>query len=109
MEESPVIRIWVTNKNNRHITVEMSESMIAFLSIAIENGCIGSTFAEDDQRVIVYTRWSDEITLEQFRSSKDYRAQEGKIVQSFAAAGFEIPGDILFNSTAKILFSNKSD
>ena len=56
MEESPVIRIWVTNKNNRHITVEMSESMIAFLSIAIENGCIGSTFAEDDQRVIVYTR-----------------------------------------------------
>ena len=109
MEESPVIRIWVTNKNNRHITVEMSESMIAFLSIAIENGCIGSTFAEDDQRVIVYTRWSDEMTLEQFRSSKDYRAQEGKIVQSFAAAGFEIPGDILFNSTAKILFSNKSD
>ncbi len=109
MEESPVIRIWVTNKNNRHITAEMSESMIAFLSIAIENGCIGSTFAEDDQRVIVYTRWSDEITLEQFRSSKDYRAQEGKIVQSFAAAGFEIPGDILFNSTAKILFSNKSD
>ena len=46
--------------------------MATFLSIAIENGCIGSTFAEDDERIIVYTRWSDEVTLEQFRSSKEY-------------------------------------
>ena len=84
----------------------MSESMVAFLSIAIENGCIGSTFAEDDERIIVYTRWSDEATLEQFRSSKEYHAHEGNIIQSFVAAGFEIPGDILFNSTANILFSN---
>ncbi len=74
--------------------------------LAIENGCISSTFAEDDKRVIVYTRWSDEMALEQFRSSKEYHNQEGKIIQSFAAAGFEIPDDILFNSTAKILFSN---
>ena len=108
MEESSVMRMWITNKNNREITASMSESMVTFLSIAIENGCIGSTFAEDDERVIVYTRWSDEMTLEQFRSSKEYHTQEVKIIQSFAAAGFEIPGDILFNSTAKILFSNLS-
>ena len=108
MEKSSVIRMWITNKNNREVTTSMSESMVTFLSIAIENGCIGSTFAEDDERVIVYTKWSDEITLEQFRSSKEYRTQEGNIIQSFAAAGFEIPDDILFNSTAKILFSNKS-
>ena len=106
MEESSVIRMWITNKNNREITVSMSESMIAFLSIAIKHGCIGSTFAEDDKRVIVYTKWSEEETLEQFRSSKEYHTCEGKIIQSFAAAGFEIPDDILFNSTAKILFSN---
>ena len=106
MEKSPVIRMWITNKNNREITAAMSESMETFLSIAIENGCIGSTFAEDDERIIVYTRWLDEITLEQFRSSKQYHAQEGKIIQSFVEAGFEIPNDILFNSTAKILFSN---
>tara|TARA_B100000965_G_C19085626_1_gene538222 strand:+ start:128 stop:466 length:339 start_codon:yes stop_codon:yes gene_type:complete len=109
MEKSPVIRMWITNKNNREITAAMSESMEAFLSIAIENGCIGSTFAEDDERIIVYTRWSDEITLEQFRSSKQYHAQEGNIIQSFTAAGFEIPDDILFNSTAKILFSNRTE
>ena len=84
----------------------MSESMVSFLSIAIENGCTGSTFAEDDERIIVFTRWSDEGTLEQFRSSEDYGIEEGKIVQSFVAAGFEIPRDILFNSTAKILFNN---
>ena len=108
MEKSPVIRMWITNKKNREITVAMNESMVAFLSIAIENGCIGSTFAEDDERIIVYTRWSDEMTLEQFRSSKEYHTQEGKIIQSFTAAGFEIPDDILFNSTAKILFSNWS-
>ena len=84
----------------------MSESMVAFLSSAIENGCIGSTFAEDDERIIVYTRWLDEMTLEQFRSSEVYKLQEGKIIQSFTAAGFEILDDILFNSTAKILFSN---
>ncbi len=108
MGKSSVIRMWITNKNNREITAEMSESMVAFLSSAIENGCIGSTFAEDDERVIVYTRWSDEMTLEQFRSSEEYKIQEGYIIQSFAAAGFEIPGDILFNSTAKILFSNGS-
>jgi len=106
MEESSVIRMWITNKNNREITLGMGKSMEAFLSIAIENGCIGSTFAEDDERVIVYTRWSDEITLEKFRSSEDYKIQEGSIIQSFTAAGFEIPDDILFNSTAKILFSN---
>ena len=35
-----------------------------------------------------------------------YKIKEGKIIQSFAAAGFKIPDDILFNSTAKILFSN---
>jgi len=103
------MRMWITNKNNRKITSAMSESMVAFLSIAIENGCIGSTFAEDDERVIVYTRWSDEMTLEQFRSSKEYHTQEVKIIQSFAAAGFEIPDHILFNSTAKILFSNRSE
>ena len=103
-----VMRMWITNKNNKKITTAMSESMVSFLSIAIENGCIGSTFAEDDERVIVYTRWSNEMTLEQFRSSKEYHSQEGKIIQSFAAAGFEIPDDILFNSTAKILFSNRS-
>ena len=106
MEESPVIRMWITNKNCREITTVMSDSMVSFLSVAIENGCIGSTFAEDEDRIIVYTRWSDERTLEQFRSSEDYGIEEGKIVQSFVAAGFEIPGDILFNSTAKILFSN---
>ena len=100
--------MWITNKKTRDITAAMNESMVAFLSVAIENGCIGSTFAEDDERVIVYTRWSNEMTLEQFRSSKEYHSQEGKIIQSFAAAGFEIPDDILFNSTAKILFSNRS-
>jgi len=109
MEEASIIRMWITNKNNRKITAAMSQSMVAFLSIAIENGCIGSTFAEDDERIIVYTKWSDEVTLEQFRSSKEYRTQEGNIIQSFVAAGFEIPDDILFNSTAKILFSNRTE
>ena len=108
MDKPSVIRMWITNKNNREITTEMNESMVAFLSIAIENGCTGSTFAEDDERIIVYTRWSDEMTLEKFRSSEHYKIQEGKIIQSFAAAGFEIPDDILFNSTANILFSNGS-
>ena len=106
MEESAVIRMWITNKNGKEITSAMNESMISFLSIAIENGCIGSTFAEDEQRMIVFTRWSDEMTLEQFRSSKDYHTQETEIIQSFADAGFDIASDILFNSTAKVLFSN---
>ena len=52
MEKSSVIRMWITNKNNREITAEMSESMVAFLSTAMEHGCIGSTFAEDDERII---------------------------------------------------------
>ena len=106
MQESSVIRMWITNKNGGEITTSMSESMISFLSTAVENGCTGSTFAEDDERIIVFTRWSDERALEQFRSSEDYGIEEGKIVQSFVAAGFEIPGDILFNSTAKVLFKN---
>ena len=106
MEKSSVMRVWITNKNNREITPEMSESMVTFLSSAVEHGCIGSTFAEDDERIIVYTRWTDEMVLEQFRSSEEYKIKEGKIIQSFAAAGFKIPDDILFNSTAKILFSN---
>ncbi|MFL2973640.1 MAG: hypothetical protein ACJZ4F_01540 [Candidatus Thalassarchaeaceae archaeon] len=106
MERSPVVRMWITNKNNREITVGMRESMEAFLSIAIQNGCIGSTFAEDEERIIVYTTWLDEMILEQFRSSEDYMIKERNIVQSFVAAGFEIADDILFNSTAKILFSN---
>ena len=104
MEKTSVIRMWITNKKTREITPAMNESMVAFLSVAIENGCIGSTFAEDDERIIAYTMWSDKITLEQFRSSKEYHSQEGKIIQSFVEAGFEIPNDILFNSTAKILF-----
>ena len=106
MEKTPVIRMWITNKNGKEITSAMNESMISFLSVAIENGCIGSTFAEDEQRVIVFTRWSDEMTLGRFRSSKDYHTQETKIIQSFTDAGFDIASDILFNSTAKVLFSN---
>ena len=98
--------MWITNKKQKEITVGMKESMEAFLSIAIQNGCIGSTFAEDEGRIIVYTTWLDEMTLEQFRSSEDYMIKERNIVQSFVAAGFKIPDDILFNSTAKILFSN---
>ena len=107
MEKPSVIRIWITNKNDKEITSQMSESMEEFLSIAIQNGCIGSTFAEDEERIIVYTRWSDEMTLEKFRSSEDYNIQEENIIQTFTAAGFEIPYDILFNSTAKILFSDR--
>ena len=106
MEKPSVIRIWITNKNDKEITSQMSESMEEFLSIAIQNGCIGSTFAEDEERIIVYTIWSDEMALEQFRSSEEYKIKEGKIIQSFTAAGFKIPDDILFNSTANILFSN---
>ena len=106
MVEAPVVRMWITNKNNKVITAGMNESMEDFLSIAIQNGCIGSTFAEDEERIIVYTRWMDEMTLEQFRSSEDYKTKEGSIIQSFIAAGFEIPDDIMLNSTAKILFSN---
>ena len=106
MGKPSVIRMWITNKNDKEITAGMIESMEDFLSVAIQNGCIGSTFAEDEERIIVYTRWMDEITLEQFRSSEDYKTKEGSIIQSFTDAGFEIPEDILFNSTAKILFSN---
>ena len=106
MGKPSVIRMWITNKNDKEITSQMSESMEEFLSIAIQNGCIGSTFAEDEERIIVYTRWSDEMVLEQFRSSEEYKIKEGKIIQSFTAAGFKIPDDILFNSTANILFSN---
>ena len=105
MGKPSVIRMWITNKNDKEITSQMSESMEEFLSIAIQNGCIGSTFAEDEERIIVYTRWSDEMVLEQFRSSEEYKIKEGKIIQSFTAAGFKIPDDILFNSTANILFS----
>ena len=106
MEKTSVIRMWITNKKTREITAAMNESMVAFLSVAAGNGCIGSTFAEDEERIIVYTMWSDEMTLENFRSSKEYHSHEGNIIQSFVAAGFEIPDDILFNSTATILFSN---
>ena len=101
--------MWITNKKTREITSAMNESMVAFLSVAAENGCIGSTFAEDDERIIVYTMWSDEMTLERFRSSKDYKTQEENIIQSFTLADFDIAADILFNSTAKILFSNGSE
>ena len=106
MQKQSVIRMWITNKNNRKITEEMSTAMVDFLSIAIEHGCIGSTFAEDDDRIIVFTKWSDEMTLEVFRSSEDYKMKEVKIIQAFVNAGFEIPNDILFNSTAGILFTN---
>ena len=106
MEESPVLRMWITNKNNREITASMSESMIDFLSTAIENGCTGSTFAEDEERIIVFTRWADESTLENFRASEEYRNKEGKIIQCFTDAGFQISDDILFNSTSKILYTN---
>ena len=106
MQKQSVIRMWITNKNNRKITEEMSTAMVDFLSIAIEHGCIGSTFAEDDDRIIVFTKWSDEMTLEVFRSSEDYKMKEVKIIQAFVNAGFEIPNDILFNSTAGILFTS---
>ena len=93
-------------KKNKQITADMNDTMVEFLSVAIENGCVGSTFAEDDERIIVYTMWSDETTLENFRSSEEYHLHEGNIIQAFVTAGFEIPADILFNSTATILFSH---
>ena len=92
MQKQSVIRMWITNKNSRETTEEMNAAMVDFLSIAMEHGCIGSTFAE--------------MTLEAFRSSEDYKMKEVKIIQAFVNAGFEIPNDILFNSTAGILFTN---
>ena len=103
MDKSPVIRIWITNKNNSEITNEINNAMFGFLSSAMENGCDGFTFAEDTERVIVYTSWSDERKLEKFRSSEDYKNYEKEILNSFFAADFQLPDDILFNSTAKIL------
>jgi len=101
-----VVRIWITNKNGNRVTASMIESMEDFLSVAIRHGCIGSTFAEDEQRIIVYTSWVDEITLELFRTSEAYKTKEESIIQSFTDSGFSIPDAILFNSTAKVLFSN---
>lgn len=101
-----VVRMWITNKNGMGITASMIESVEDFLSVAIQHGCIGSTFAEDEERIIVYTSWVDEITLEQFRTSESYKRKEENIIQSFTDSGFSIPEAILFNSTAKILFSN---
>ena len=106
VDEMAVIRMWITNKRDKKVTSDMSDSMVEFLSCAVENGCIGSTFAEDEERIIVYTMWSDEVSLEQFRSSQDYKTLEEKIISSYVSGGFEIPKDILFNSTAKILFKN---
>ena len=98
--------MWITNKNGMGITASMIESVEDFLSVAIQHGCVGSTFAEDEERIIVYTCWVDEITLEQFRTSEAYKTKEENIIQSFTDSGFSIPEAILFNSTAKILFSN---
>ena len=106
MDEIAVIRMWITNKRDKKVTSDMSDSMIEFLSCAVENGCIGSTFAEDEERIIVYTMWSNEATLEQFRSSQDYKTLEEKIISSYVSGGYEIPKVILFNSTARILFKN---
>jgi hypothetical protein len=106
MLEAEVVRMWITNKNGMGITASMIESVEDFLSVAIQHGCIGSTFAEDEERIIVYTSWVDEITLEQFRTSESYKIKEENIIQSFTDSGFSIPEAILFNSTAKILFSN---
>ena len=106
MLEAEVVRMWITNKNGMGITASMIESVEDFLSVAIQHGCIGSTFAEDEKRIIVYTSWVDEITLEQFRTSEAYKTKEESIIQSFTNSGFSIPEAILFNSTAKILFSN---
>ncbi len=106
MLEAEVVRMWITNKNGMGITASMIESVEDFLSVAIQHGCIGSTFAEDEERIIVYTSWVDEITLEQFRTSESYKIKEENIIQSFTDSGFSIPETILFNSTAKILFSN---
>ena len=109
MDTSLVIRMWITNKFGRTITSEMHEAMVDFLSVAVEKGCVGSTFAQDSERIIVFTRWMDEMTLEMFRSSKAYKEREADIIHSFVAAGFEIPEDILFNATASVLFSNRSN
>ena len=98
--------MWITNKIGKNVTTEMNEAMISFLSTAIEHGCNGSKFAEDSERVIVFTAWSDEKTLEQFRATEEYKVREKEIIQSFISSGFDIPGDILFNSTAKIIFAN---
>ena len=106
VDEMAVIRMWITNKRDKKVTSDMSDSMVEFLSCAVDNGCKGSTFAEDEERIIVYTMWSDEVSLEQFRSSQDYKTLEEKIISSYVSGGFEIPKDILFNSTAKILFKN---
>lgn len=103
MNISPVIRMWVTNKNNCEITTEINNAMVEFLSSAMENGCNGFTFAEDAERVIVFTVWSDEKVLEKFRSTDDYKNREKEIINSFSAADFQLSDDILFNSTAKIL------
>lgn len=103
MDISPVIRMWVTNKNSSEITPEINNAMMDFLASAKENGCSGFTFAEDTERVIVFTVWSDEKKLENFRSSDDYKKRLEEVINSFSTADFELSNDIVFNSTAKIL------
>ena len=77
-----------------------------FLSTAVEHGCNGSTFAEDSERVIAYTVWSDEKTLEQFRVTEDYKVRErGGYSIIYGIRFRNSPGDILFQFYCKrILF-----
>ena len=102
-EKPTIMRIWVTNTGDKPVTPEMTSTMESFMDAAIEFGCISAIFADDNERAIAFTIWPNKETLDVFKKSKPYEANVDRVLAAFVSAGFEFPGDILFNTDVKIL------
>tara|TARA_B100000900_G_scaffold159498_1_gene135453 strand:+ start:13607 stop:13903 length:297 start_codon:yes stop_codon:yes gene_type:complete len=78
------MRVWVVSKEtNLDLTDEQIDGWRNFLNLAMENGCLRTTLAEDFDRIIAVSYWPSQDVLDAVVNSPAYEKVGEKVMASW--------------------------
>ena len=79
-----IMRVWVISKEvDLDLTDEQINGWRNFLDLAMANGCLRTTLAEDSERIIVVSYWPSQETLDSIVNSEAYEKVGKKVMASW--------------------------
>ena len=79
-----IIRVWVVSKeSDLDLTNEQINGWRNFLHLAMDEGCLRTTLAEDSERIIAVSYWPSQEILDSVINSKAYEKVGEKVMASW--------------------------
>ena len=79
------MRVWVVSKeSDLDLTNEQINGWRNFLHLAMDEGCLRTTLAEDSERIIAVSYWPSQEILDSVVNSKAYEKVGEKVMASWS-------------------------